>query len=176
MTLGRILMRPLHIIHLQQDDPKKCTARMLARRELAVVHERIGGPRRGILLDPLCGKVLGPEDRDPSGSPLIALDCSWKSIEPSIKELDRTRHLHHRTLPLLLAASPVSWGKPGRLSTAEAFGAALWLLGEETHAKRVLGAITWGDQFLKLNLEPLNAYRDAETSAELVQLQYEFFD
>ena len=98
-------MRPLHIIHLQQDDPKKCTARMLARRELAIVHQRIGGPYRGILLDPLCGKVLGPEDKNLPHPSVIALDCSWKSIEPSIEELDRTRRLHHRTLPLLLAAS-----------------------------------------------------------------------
>lgn len=169
-------MRPLHIIHLQQDDPKKCTARMLARRELAIVHQRIGGPYRGILLDPLCGKVLGPEDKNIPQSSVIALDCSWKSIEPSIKELDRNRRLHHRTLPLLLAASPVSWGKPGRLSTAEALGAALMLLGEEVQAKEVLGAITWGEEFLKLNREPLEAYCQATSSDELVQLQFEFFD
>lgn len=169
-------MRSLHIIHLQQDDPKKCTARMLARRELAIVHQRIGGPRRGILLDPLCGKVLGPEDRALTGLSVIALDCSWKSIEPSIEELDRARNLHHRTLPLLLAASPVSWGKPGRLSTAEALGAALLLLGEETQANEVLAAITWGEQFLKLNREPLEAYCQATSSEELVQLQFAFFD
>ena len=169
-------MRPLHIIHLQQDDPKKCTARMLSRRGLAIVHERIGGPRRGILLDPLCGKVLGPEDREIPHLPVIALDCSWKSIEPSIKELDRTRRLQHRTLPLLLAASPVSWGKPGRLSTAEALAAALWLLGDTSQANDVLSSITWGEQFLKLNREPLEAYSSAETSADLVQLQFEFFD
>ena len=169
-------MRALHIIHLQQDDPKKCTARMLGRREQAIVHQRIGGPHAGILLDPLCGKVLGPEDRALTGLSLIALDCSWKSIEPSIEELDRTRNLHHRTLPLLLAASPVSWGKPGRLSTAEALGAALLLLGEETQANEVLAAITWGEQFLKLNREPLEAYCQATSSEELVQLQFEFFD
>ena len=133
-------MRPLHIIHLQQDDPKKCTARMLARRELAIVHQRIGGPYRGILLDPLCGKVLGPEDKNIPYSSVIALDCSWKSIEPSIKELDRNRRLHHRTVPLLLAASPVSWGKPCRLSTAEALGGSCTWRCSRTHADRLFGS------------------------------------
>ena len=44
---------PLHIIHLDQDDPKKCTARKLAKRELANLHFSTSRPpRRGFLLDP----------------------------------------------------------------------------------------------------------------------------
>ncbi len=164
----------IHIIHLQQDDPKKCTALAMGKRDLAIIHNQLSSPRKGILLDPLCGKVLGPEDRS-NLLPIIALDCSWKLLEESIEKLHNHRRLTSRTLPLLLAASPVSWGKAGRLSTAEAIAAALYILGEPDHASRILSAIRWGDQFLSLNKKPLDAYSGAATSEEIIQLQYEFF-
>ena len=54
---------PLHIIHLDQDDPKKCTARKLASRDLARLHfDTRRPPRRGFLLDPSAGVILGPDD------------------------------------------------------------------------------------------------------------------
>ena len=34
----------------------------------------------------------------------------------------------------------------------------------------------WGERFLELNKEPLEAYAQAESSADLVALQFEFFD
>ena len=53
---------PVHAIWLAQDDPKKNTAVKLSRRDDLVLHERFNRlPRRGIILEPLCGKVLGPE-------------------------------------------------------------------------------------------------------------------
>ena len=81
-----------------------------------------------------------------------------------------------RMLPLLLAANPVNWGKPGRLTTAEALATVLYLVGEEKQAQQVLGAFRWGQRFFELNKEPLEAYAQAKTSAELVELQFEFFD
>jgi len=79
-------------------------------------------------------------------------------------------------LPLLLAANPVNWGKPGRLTTAEALATVLYLVGEREQAEQVLGAFRWGQRFFELNREPLDAYALAKTSAELVELQFEFFD
>lgn len=79
-------------------------------------------------------------------------------------------------LPLLLAANPVNWGKPGRLTTAEALATVLYLVGEREQAEQVLGAFRWGQRFFELNKEPLDAYALARTSAELVELQFEFFD
>ena len=79
-------------------------------------------------------------------------------------------------LPLLLAANPVNWGKPGRLTTAEALAAALYLAGRASEASEVLGAFRWGRRFFELNQEPLDAYAQAGTSADLVDLQFEFFD
>ena len=54
---------PVHAIWLAQDDPKKNTAVRLSRRGDIKLHEKFNKlPRRGIILEPLCGKVLGPED------------------------------------------------------------------------------------------------------------------
>ena len=136
-------------------------------------------PKRGIILEPLCGKVLGPEDHhlltERFGA-LVGLDCSWAQIEDSVLAVMRRTRLTPRMLPLLLAANPVNWGKPGRLTTAEALAGALTLVGRQPQAEEVLGAFRWGQRFFELNSEPLAAYAQAETSAELVDLQFEFFN
>ena len=42
---------PIHIIHLNQDDPKKCTARLISAAGLAKLHHNTErAPSRGILL------------------------------------------------------------------------------------------------------------------------------
>jgi pre-rRNA-processing protein TSR3 len=171
---------PLHIIHLEQDDPKKCTARKLASRELATLHfSTRRPPRRGYLLDPSSGIILGPDDLPliEKGASLVALDCSWKRLTESLAKIKSSSpRLEGRTLPLVLAANPISWGKPGRLSTVEALATCLILLNKEEQARNILRPFAWGEQFLILNAEPLAAYKDAESREQLIELQWEFFD
>ena len=171
---------PLHIIHLDQDDPKKCTARKLASRDLATLHfDTRRPPRRGYLLDPSAGTILGPDDLPliEKGAALVALDCSWKLLDESLVRIRKSSpRLEGRTLPLVLAANPISWGKPGRLSTVEALAMCLLLLDREEQAIRILSPFPWGEQFMKLNAEPIEAYRNAESRDELLELQWEFFD
>jgi len=50
------------------------------------------------------------------------------------------------------------------------------LIGCREQATQVLGAFRWGARFFELNREPLEAYAKANTSEELIQLQFEFFD
>lgn len=170
----------LHAIWLAQDDPKKNTAVKLSKRNQLRLHKKFNGlPKKGIILEPLCGKILGPEDhtllQDSRGA-LVGLDCSWNQIESSVETVMNRTRLVPRTLPLLLAANPVNWGKPSKLTTAEALATALYLLGSETRARDLLSAFNWGEQFFILNKEPLKAYRNAKSSSELVNLQFEFFD
>ena len=171
---------PLHIIHLEQDDPKKCTARKLASRNLATLHFNTRRPpRRGYLLDPAAGIILGPDDLPliHKGASLVALDCSWKCLDESLDKIRLVSpRLEGRTLPLVLAANPVSWGRPGRLSTAEALAMCLVLLNHEDQAKRILAPFSWGEQFMTLNAEPLSAYKNASSREEIINLQWEFFD
>ena len=170
----------VHAIWLAQDDPKKNTAVLASKRGDLKLHKNMKNlPKKGIILEPLCGKVLGPEDHElltiRNGS-LVGLDCSWAQIESSVDSVMKKTRLAPRMLPLLLAANPVNWGKPGKLTTAEALSAALYLIGREEQSRNVLGAFRWGERFFELNQEPLDAYSLAKSSSELVDLQFEFFD
>ena len=170
---------PLHVIHLNQDDPRKCTARAMQRGGHAVLHDHPRkAPKRGILLDPTSGTLQGPEDNSliEQGGSIVALDCSWKSLESALGEISNHTRLGRRTLPVLLAANPVSWGKPGRLTTAEALCASVIISGRWDQGRKIMQQFPFGNEFLSLNHQPLLAYSKAKSNAELAAIQWEFFD
>jgi pre-rRNA-processing protein TSR3 len=164
----------LVVFHTNQDDPKKCTAKKLHRFGFATLQKDIRRlPYHAILLDPFAEKSLSREDVSIAQKHgLVALDCSWKTAEQTFQSLE-TRMVP-RALPFLLAANPVNYGKPYQLSTLEAFAAALYILGEVTQASDILGIYTWGLRFLELNKEPLEEYRQAQTSAEVIQIMNKY--
>lgn len=169
----------LHVIHLDQDDPKKCTARKMHANGLVRLHENVSAaPRRGYLLDPQSTTILGPEDRGliTMGGAIVVLDCSWKRIGESLEEIAGRTRLEGRILPALLAANPVSWGRLGRLSSVEALGATLAILGYSEQASKILGPFQFGEQFLDLNKEPLQAYASAMSREEIAEIQSDFFE
>jgi pre-rRNA-processing protein TSR3 len=159
---------PLYIYHAGQCDPKKCTGRKMARFDLARLYNRVSKlPRSAILLDPLAEKALSPAD---AGKGIIVLDCSWEEVERIFPELGKL-NLDHRALPYLLAGNPVNFGRPFKLNSAEAFAAALYILGNKEQAERVLSKFNWGHSFLELNKEPLEEYSNAKNSTEIVEIQ-----
>lgn len=164
----------LYIYHAGQCDPKKCTAKKLAQRKLALLFTDIRAfPNSLLLLDPAAEKALSPEDKEIARRGIAALDCSWEEVERIFPVMNRKK-LQHRALPFLLAANPVNFGKPFKLSTLEAFAAALYMLGYEEQASELLGIYTWGPHFIELNREPLEAYACAKNSSEVIKLQSEF--
>ena len=170
----------VHSLWLAQDDPKKNTAVLSSKRGDITLHKRVNTlPKKGIILEPLCGKIFGPEDHNlltqQNGS-LVGLDCSWKQIESSVEQVMRRTRLKPRMLPLFLAANPVNWGRPGKLTTIEALAAATYLAGNREQASKLLSGFRWGERFIELNYEPLEEYSSAKSSADLVELQFEFFD
>ncbi len=170
----------VHSLWLAQDDPKKNTAVISSKRGDIILHKKINSlPKKGIILEPLCGKIFGPEDHsllNQENGSLVGLDCSWKQIESSVDKVMRQTRLKPRMLPLFLAANPVNWGKPGKLTTIEALAAATYLTGNKEQASKLLSGFRWGERFIELNYEPLEEYSTAESSSELVELQFEFFD
>ncbi len=158
----------LVVFHANEDDPKKCSARKLHRFGYAsLVKSMRRLPYHAVLLDPFAEKCLSHEDYEIAAAHgIVALDCSWKTAERMFQRVEAT--LYTRALPFVLAANPVNYGKPFQLSTVEAFAAALYILGEVPQAKKILGIYTWGPHFLELNMEPLEEYRQARTSAEVI--------
>ena len=154
-------------------DPKRCTARRLARMGLATDVPRIKLlPRGALLLDPFAQKALSAEDVPVAQvRGIVVLDCSWHTAEDTFAAARRVAALECRALPFLLAANPVNYGRAMRLSSLEAAEAALFILGEPGHAARLARAHDWGHTFLELNREPLEDYASARTSAEVVRLQ-----
>ncbi len=167
-------MLPLYVYHARQDDPRKCSARRMQKFGLATVYETVGKlPRGAILLSPLAKKALSPEDAKIARRGIVVLDCTWGEVERIFPKL-KARHLEERALPYLIASNPVNYGKPFMLNSAEAFVAALYILGEREEALEVAGRFRWGETFLALNREPLEAYAGAGSSADIVALQKEF--
>ncbi|MFB6254606.1 MAG: DUF367 family protein [Halobacteriaceae archaeon] len=159
----------LHVRYEGDDDPDKCTARKLDRFNLVTLHRSHVNTPRGIILNPHADQALSPADSTDS---LIALDCSWETAKQSQFDLAG----NHRALPYLVAANPVNFGKPYKLTTAEALGAALYILGEQEQARQILRKFTWGETFLELNQEPLDRYAACENSTEVVDIQSEYLE
>ena len=161
----------LHIRYAGDDDPEKCTARKLAKFELATLHHSHEAAPYGVVLNPHAEQALSPADRD-IGETLLALDCSWESAGEARFSLPG----EHRALPYLVAANPVNFGRPMELTTVEALAAALVIFGETTQAETILSKFTWGETFLELNEEPLARYADCADSSEVVAIQQEYLD
>lgn len=161
----------VHVYHAAQDDPWKNTALRLQKHGKATLFDDVRrAPKHSVLLNPFAKKALSREDLDDMRrNGLLALDCSWAQAEEAFPALlGSTRS---RALPFLVAANPVNYGKPFVLSTAEAIGAALYIVGEQRQARDVLSALPFGELFLTLNQNPLDDYAKCATSAEVVQAQ-----
>lgn len=156
-----------------QCDPKRCTAKKMVRTGLASeVHDLRRVPKGCLVLDPSAEKAVSAEDKEAVRyNGILVMDLSWRNIEsfPRVGKYTRPR-----ALPYLLAANPVNWGKPMRLSSAEAVAAALYIVGFKDQAATLLSRFSFGEQFLLLNREPLERYSSATTSADVVAIQSDY--
>ncbi|AEG17417.1 UPF0293 protein [Methanobacterium paludis] len=162
------------VYHADECDPRKCTTTRLSNKgKVKVVNNLNMLPKGALVLDPFSEKSVSPEDReivDKNG--IAALDCSWKRIKKS--SLMFKGNKHHRLLPFLVAANPTNYGKPCKLSTAEAIASTFYIVGLKDNAVEIMSQFKWGPHFLELNKELLEAYSNAKTSLEVVKIQNEF--
>jgi pre-rRNA-processing protein TSR3 len=70
----------------------------------------------------------------------------------------------------------VNYGKPTKLTTAEALAAALYILNHQAQAKDVLDKFKWGRQFIALNENLLNDYANCQSPDEILKVQDEYFE
>lgn len=163
------------VYHAKQCDPKKCSTLKLKRHHLVhVVHRTREIPRGSVILDPFTSKAFSPEDRERlEKRGLSALDCSWVHAKDvfGIKT-----YWVSRCLPYLVAANPVNFGKPTKLSTVEALAAALYIAGFNEQAIELLSKFKWGPQFIILNNDLLLGYARAKNSTDIINTQREFMN
>jgi pre-rRNA-processing protein TSR3 len=159
-------MIPLYAYRDNTCDPRKCTVKKLEKAGLLSVFSKIPRiPRNTLLLDPTAEQALSPADRHVRS--ITVLDCSWEVLDTGAVSSWRTR----RALPFLVAANPVNFGKPCKLSSVEALAAALYIMGEREQARTILSKVNWGIRFIEVNKEPLDLYAEAKDSTEVVRIQ-----
>ena len=154
---------------MNEDDPKKCSAKKLQRFGFVKLEKNLKKlPKHAILLSPVAEKSLSREDLPVAEKVgILAVDCSWKNAEARFQKLEKM-HVA-RALPFVVAANPVNYGKPFKLTTLEAFAASLYILGEVDYALEILRIYNWGPNFLELNKQPLEDYRKSKNSAEVIK-------
>ncbi|KAI6204812.1 Ribosome biogenesis protein TSR3-like protein [Aphelenchoides besseyi] len=164
----------LSMFDFNQCDPKRCSGRKLQRHGL-ISSIKMGSKYPGLLLSPAGTSTLSPADRQFILSHgLGVVDCSWNKVDTmSSKSM---KAAEHRLLPFLLAANPVNYGVPCKLTCAEALAAGLEIVGEGGAAAKVMSKFKWGPNFLELNREALDAYAKCSNAREVIDAQTAFIE
>lgn len=162
----------LRMWDFEQCDPKRCTGARLARRGV-FTRMPLKQNFRGIVLSPQGQVSVSPSDAsilDHSG--LSVIDCSWARLsEIPFRQMQSG---HHRLLPFLVAANTVNYGRPSKLSCAEAAAATLYICGRKEAAIAIMDEFSWGNEFLRLNQEVLDLYASCANADEVVEKQNEW--
>lgn len=164
------------VFHADECDRKKCTTiKMEKMGKCRIVYNLNRIPSGAIVLNPFAEKAVSYEDyRFVARRGIVGLDCSWNEVSKSKKFFSLSKY--HRSLPFLIATNPVNFGKPCILSTVEAIAATLYITRFKEEAEEMLQGFKWGHTFLELNHELLEAYSEANTSSEVVEIQNDFLE
>ncbi len=176
------LSKNITVYYTSQCDPKKCSSLKVWRlykqgrfkqlKGLNLVKNPAKIPRFSIILNPMSPRTLCISDQPIFlRSGITVLDCSWNQAE----SIFNIKFSNSRRLPTLLAANPVNYGKPAKLSSVEALSAAFILLDYVKMAEDILSVFNWGIQFLTLNANLLNNYKKCHTEEDMIKYEREYF-
>lgn len=157
-----------------QDDPRKCTSMKLLRLGLAHrVFRASHIPWRSVVLNPASGNVLTASDRVIIlAYGVTVIDCSWELAQ---QVFDRKFAGRNRRLPTLMAGNPTNYGALGKLSSAEAVAAVLYVCAFREQAGELLSKFKWGPTFLALNENALLEYASASSPEEVYKIESDYF-
>ena len=162
----------LRLWDFAQCDPKRCTGARLVRRNI-MQRMPLQNKFRGIVLSPRATTAVSPADTEILESVGMSLiDCSWARLEEI--PFSQFHSGHHRLLPFLVAANTVNYGRPSKLSCAEAAASTLYICRKQEAALALLREFSWGLEFLRLNQTLLDMYAACSSAEEVVQAQNEW--
>ena len=75
-----------------------------------------------------------------------------------------------------MAANTVNYGRPYKLNCAEALAAGLWICGFPEDARLVMSKFGYGEEFLRLNADLLDAYAACKDGTEVIDVQNRFLE
>lgn len=155
-----------------QCDPKHCSGHWLAQHGY-VKRLAVGTTFQGLALSHHGQRVISPADRElVLAHGLVVLDCSWNRTEEiSVSKLKCHAHV---LLPFLVAANNINYGRPSKLNDAEAFAAALVIVGLREEAEQLLESFSYGEEFLKINHDVLEAYAACSSTEEVMKAQEKY--
>ncbi|XP_047364634.1 18S rRNA aminocarboxypropyltransferase [Vespa velutina] len=163
---------PVAMWDLEQCDPKKCTGRKLSRHGL-IKTLRLSTRFPGLVLSPSGKSCVNPMDRNIiQDFGCAVVDCSWARIDST--PIGQIKTPNPRLLPFLVAANPINYGKPCKLSCVEAIAATLIITGFPDEANFYLGKFSWGHSFLELNKELLGRYATCTNAEEIITVQEDY--
>ncbi|XP_062548167.1 18S rRNA aminocarboxypropyltransferase [Armigeres subalbatus] len=172
--LGKPPNFPVSMWDLNHCDPKKCSGRKLARHGL-IESLRLGQKFPGLVLTPVGVNCVSPLDKEIIQSSGIAVvDCSWARLDET--PFHKMKSPHPRLLPFLVAANPINYGKPCKLSCVEAIAASMYITGFKDEALWYLNKFSWGHSFVELNQELLDLYAACSSSKEILEVQNKYLE
>nr|XP_029727337.1 ribosome biogenesis protein TSR3 homolog [Aedes albopictus] len=172
--LGKPPKFPVSMWDLNHCDPKKCSGRKLARHGL-IENLRLGQKFSGLVLTPVGVNCVSPQDKEIIQSSGIAVvDCSWARLDET--PFNKMKSPHPRLLPFLVAANPINYGKPCKLSCVEAIAASMYITGFKDEALWYLNKFSWGHSFVELNQELLDSYAACGSSKEILEVQNKYLE
>jgi len=155
-------------------DPKKCSGRKLARMNL-VKTLRLQQFFPGVVLSPMATKYVSPADKDAVlDNGVCVIDCSWAKLDET--PFSKMKGGYPRLLPYMVAANPINYGKPRKLSCVEAFAATLYIVGCKREANILLGKFSWGHSFVELNRKILKKYQKCSDAADVKRVEEEYLE
>jgi pre-rRNA-processing protein TSR3 len=158
----------------EQCDAKRCTGKKLERMGM-LKSLPLSAPFKGVVLSPTGERSVSVEDRDiVAKSGACVIDCSWNELDASGISFNRLKMGHPRLLPFLIAANPVNYGRPLKLSCVEALAATLYICGFAERAQEILSKFKWGQTFIDLNFDLLNTYANCKNGQEVIQAQSQY--
>jgi pre-rRNA-processing protein TSR3 len=155
-------------------DPKRCTGKKLSKQG-TISTIPISTPCKGVVLTPAASSAVSRQDSDLiRRAGLGVVDCSWARLDEV--PFSKLKCGSKRLLPFLLAANPVNYARPLKLTCAEALAGALYIAGFKDDARALLQKFSWGNSFFDLNLGLLDEYAACENGAAVVQVQNDYIE